>query len=119
MPSCTTRSGGGGKTGTGKSCGAAAFQRPVGVTGIAHAGKLDYTDSSTRQRSVGYRRDILGSDMQGFVPVEADVLPGGTLNQEGRAYPDAGSRETGMPAMARRRVWPVSRHLSPARGESG
>jgi len=54
--------------------GAAAFQQLDGVTVIAHAGMLEYTDSSTQQRSVDYRRDILGSDMQGFAPVDADIL---------------------------------------------
>jgi len=57
--------------------GAAPFQRLDGVTAIAHAGMLDYTDSSTQQRSVDYRRDILGSDMQDFTPVEADVFING------------------------------------------
>jgi len=57
--------------------GAAAFQQLDGVTVITHAGMLDYTGSSTLQRSVDYRRDILGNDMQGFEPVEADVLVDG------------------------------------------
>ena len=35
---------------------------------------LDYADSATLQRSVDYRREILGKDMQGFAPVDADVL---------------------------------------------
>jgi len=57
--------------------GTAAFQRLDGVTVITHAGMLDYTGSATLQTSVDYRRDILGSDMQGFAPVEADVLVNG------------------------------------------
>jgi len=57
--------------------GAAAFQQLDGVTVIAHAGMVDYTDSATLQRSVDYRRDILGDDMQGFEPVDADVLVNG------------------------------------------
>jgi glyoxylase-like metal-dependent hydrolase (beta-lactamase superfamily II) len=54
--------------------GAAPFQQIDGVTVIAHAGMLDYADSETLQRSVDYRRNILGDDMQGFAPVEADIL---------------------------------------------
>lgn len=54
--------------------GAAAFQPLDGVTFIAHAGMLEYTDSATMQRSVDYRRNILGEDMQGFEPVDADIL---------------------------------------------
>jgi glyoxylase-like metal-dependent hydrolase (beta-lactamase superfamily II) len=57
--------------------GAAPFQLLDGGTVIAHAGMLDYADSETLQRSVDYRRSILGDDMQGFAPVEADVLVGG------------------------------------------
>jgi glyoxylase-like metal-dependent hydrolase (beta-lactamase superfamily II) len=57
--------------------GAAPFQQLDGVTVIAHAGMLDYADSDTLQRSVDYRRNILGDDMQGFAPVEADVLVSG------------------------------------------
>jgi glyoxylase-like metal-dependent hydrolase (beta-lactamase superfamily II) len=57
--------------------GAAAFQQLDGVTVIAHAGMLDYTNSATLQRSVDYRRNILGEDMQGFEPVDADVLVNG------------------------------------------
>jgi len=54
--------------------GVAPFQRLDGVTVIAHAGMLEYVDSATLQRSVDYRREILGKDMQGFAPVEADTL---------------------------------------------
>lgn len=54
--------------------GAAPFQQLDGVTVITHAGMLDYADSETLQRSVDYRRNILGDDMQGFAPVEADLL---------------------------------------------
>ena len=54
--------------------GAAAFQQLDGVTVITHAGMLDYTDSATLQRSVDYRRDILGNDMQGFEPVAGGCL---------------------------------------------
>jgi glyoxylase-like metal-dependent hydrolase (beta-lactamase superfamily II) len=57
--------------------GTAAFQQLDTVTVITHAGMLDYTGSATLQTSVDYRRDILGSDMQGFAPVEADVLVNG------------------------------------------
>ena len=57
--------------------GAAAFQQLDAVTVITHAGMLDYTGSATLQTSVDYRRDILGNDMQGFAPVEADVLVNG------------------------------------------
>jgi glyoxylase-like metal-dependent hydrolase (beta-lactamase superfamily II) len=57
--------------------GAAAFQQLDGVTVITHAGVLEYTDSATLQRSVDYRRNILGEDMQGFEPVDADVLVNG------------------------------------------
>ena len=54
--------------------GAAALQQADNVTVIAHAGMLDYLNSPTLQRSVDYRRATLGDDMQGFEPVEADVL---------------------------------------------
>jgi glyoxylase-like metal-dependent hydrolase (beta-lactamase superfamily II) len=54
--------------------GAAPLQRLDGVTVITHAGMLDYADSETLQRSVDYRRNILGDDMQGFAPVGADRL---------------------------------------------
>jgi glyoxylase-like metal-dependent hydrolase (beta-lactamase superfamily II) len=53
--------------------GAAAFQGRDGVTVIAHAGMLEYTDSAAQQRSVDYRREILGDDMAGFESVKADV----------------------------------------------
>ena len=53
--------------------GAAAFQSLDGVTVIAHDGMRDYTDSATQQSSVEYRRNILGKDMDGFEPVQADV----------------------------------------------
>jgi glyoxylase-like metal-dependent hydrolase (beta-lactamase superfamily II) len=56
------------------SYGVAPFQQLDGVTVIAHAGMLDYADSETLQRSVDYRRNILGDDMQGFAQVEADLL---------------------------------------------
>ena len=57
--------------------GVAPLQRLDGVTVIAHAGMLDYRDSTTLQRSVDYRREILGKDMLGFAPVDPDVLIGG------------------------------------------
>lgn len=57
--------------------GAAPFQQLDGVTVIAHTGMLDYANSETLQRSVDYRRNILGDDMQDFAPVEADVLVNG------------------------------------------
>ena len=57
--------------------GAAAFQQLDGVTVIAHPGVLDYANSETLQRSVDYRRNILGDDMQGFEPAKADVLVNG------------------------------------------
>jgi glyoxylase-like metal-dependent hydrolase (beta-lactamase superfamily II) len=57
--------------------GTAAFQQLGAVTVITHAGMLDYKGSATLQTSVDYRREILGSDMQGFAPVEADVLVNG------------------------------------------
>jgi glyoxylase-like metal-dependent hydrolase (beta-lactamase superfamily II) len=57
--------------------GAAAFQQLDGVSVIAHAGMLDYANSETLQRSVDYRRNILGDDMQGFAPVAADILVNG------------------------------------------
>ncbi len=53
--------------------GAAVFQQRTGVTVIAHSGMQAYTDSDTQQRSVDYRREILGQDMAGFEPVEADT----------------------------------------------
>ena len=53
--------------------GAAVFQQHSGVTVIAHAGMQAYTGSATQQRSVDYRREILGQDMAGFEPVEADI----------------------------------------------
>jgi len=59
--------------------GAAAFQQLDGVTVLTHAGVLEYTDSATLQRSVDYRRDILREDMQGFEPVDADVLVNGEV----------------------------------------
>lgn len=54
--------------------GTAPFQQLDGVTVVAHAGMLDYLNSPTLQRSVDYRRTLLGEDMQGFEPVAADVL---------------------------------------------
>jgi glyoxylase-like metal-dependent hydrolase (beta-lactamase superfamily II) len=57
--------------------GVAAFQQLDGVTVIAHAGMLDYAGTETQQRSVDYRRGLLGADMEGFEPVRPDVLIGG------------------------------------------
>jgi glyoxylase-like metal-dependent hydrolase (beta-lactamase superfamily II) len=57
--------------------GVAPFQQLDGVSVIAHAGLLDYVNSTTEQRSVDYRRDILGADMQGYAPVEPDILVDG------------------------------------------
>jgi glyoxylase-like metal-dependent hydrolase (beta-lactamase superfamily II) len=54
--------------------GVAPFQQRDGVIVVAHAGMLDYVNSPTQQRSVDYRRNLLGEDMQGFAPVAADIL---------------------------------------------
>jgi len=52
--------------------GVGPFQELEGVTVIAHAGTRDYTHSVQMQRSVDYRREILGQDMRGFEPLQAD-----------------------------------------------
>jgi glyoxylase-like metal-dependent hydrolase (beta-lactamase superfamily II) len=53
--------------------GAAAFQGLDGATIITHAGSLEYTRSDVMTRSVAYRRELLGDDMEGFEPVKADL----------------------------------------------
>jgi glyoxylase-like metal-dependent hydrolase (beta-lactamase superfamily II) len=53
--------------------GAAAFQGLDGATIITHKGSLDYTHSDVLTRSVAYRRELLGDDMEGFEPVSADL----------------------------------------------
>jgi glyoxylase-like metal-dependent hydrolase (beta-lactamase superfamily II) len=53
--------------------GSAAFQGLEGVTIITHKGSLDYTQSDVQTRSVEYRRELLGNDMEGFEPVKADL----------------------------------------------
>lgn len=54
--------------------GAAAFQALDGVTVIGHAGTADYNNSATLQESVAYRRELLPADMQGFAPLQPDIL---------------------------------------------
>jgi glyoxylase-like metal-dependent hydrolase (beta-lactamase superfamily II) len=53
--------------------GSAAFQGLDGVTIITHKGSLEYTRSDVMTRSVDYRRELLGDDMEGFEPVKADL----------------------------------------------
>lgn len=53
--------------------GAAAFQDLDGITIIAHQGTVDYNHSATLDSSVGYRRQILAKDMEGFKPLQADI----------------------------------------------
>ena len=53
--------------------GSAAFQGLDGVTFITHEGSLEYTRSDVMTRSVEYRRELLGDDMEGFEPVKADL----------------------------------------------
>jgi glyoxylase-like metal-dependent hydrolase (beta-lactamase superfamily II) len=53
--------------------GSAAFQGLEGVTIITHTGSHDYTQSDVQTRSVEYRRELLGGDMEGFEPVIADI----------------------------------------------
>jgi glyoxylase-like metal-dependent hydrolase (beta-lactamase superfamily II) len=53
--------------------GSAAFQGLEGVTIITHKGSIDYTQSDVQTRSVEYRRELLGDDMEGFEPVKADL----------------------------------------------
>jgi glyoxylase-like metal-dependent hydrolase (beta-lactamase superfamily II) len=53
--------------------GSAAFQGPDGVTIITHKGSLEYTHSGVMERSVAYRRELLGDDMAGFEPVKAGL----------------------------------------------
>lgn len=57
--------------------GVAAFQQLDGVTVITHAGMRDYAGSETQQRSIDYRRGLLGADMAGFEPVRLDIPIGG------------------------------------------
>jgi glyoxylase-like metal-dependent hydrolase (beta-lactamase superfamily II) len=53
--------------------GAAAFQALEDATIIAHEGTIEYTHSDVMQRSTEYRRQLLGHDMDGYEPVEADI----------------------------------------------
>ncbi len=53
--------------------GSAAFQGLDGVTIITHKGSLEYTRSDVMTRSVDYRRELLGDDMEEFEPVKADL----------------------------------------------
>ncbi len=55
----------------------AAFRTLPGVQIIAHTGSLDYLHSAVMERSVVYRRELLGTDMDGFAPVEPDIRIGG------------------------------------------
>jgi len=54
--------------------GAIAFRRDSGAEVIAHAGMLDYLGSEQLHSSVAYRRELLGSDMDGFEAVEPDMV---------------------------------------------
>jgi glyoxylase-like metal-dependent hydrolase (beta-lactamase superfamily II) len=54
--------------------GAVAFRELGEVTVIGHPGILDYLASPVIDSSAGYRRDLLGEDMDGFQGVEPDVL---------------------------------------------
>jgi glyoxylase-like metal-dependent hydrolase (beta-lactamase superfamily II) len=53
--------------------GAAAFRELPDITVIAHEGTRAYNHSATLEQSVAYRRDKLGNDMEGFVPLQATV----------------------------------------------
>lgn len=52
--------------------GTSAFKELAGVTVIAHPGTRRYSNSSTLEESVAYRRELLAEDMQGFAPPGAD-----------------------------------------------
>jgi glyoxylase-like metal-dependent hydrolase (beta-lactamase superfamily II) len=52
--------------------GAAAFQALDDVMVIGHPGTDDYNRSETLERSVAYRRELLGEDMRGFEPPQPD-----------------------------------------------
>ena len=54
--------------------GSVAFRRHTTAQLIGHQGMLAYIGSQQMQRSVDYRRDILGEDMQGFEAVIPDIL---------------------------------------------
>ena len=53
--------------------GASAFRELGGVKIIAHQGNIEYNNSTTAQRSIEYRKELLPSDMQGFKPLQADI----------------------------------------------
>lgn len=53
--------------------GASAFRALPDVKIVGHPGMSGYIGSETMQRSVGYRRDLLPRDMQGFEPVMPDL----------------------------------------------
>lgn len=54
--------------------GAIAFRRLSGAKVVAHAGMLDYLGSEQLSSSVAHRRELLGSDMEGFEAVRPDTL---------------------------------------------
>jgi glyoxylase-like metal-dependent hydrolase (beta-lactamase superfamily II) len=54
--------------------GASAFRDLKSVEIIGHPGMRDYIGSSTMQRSVAYRRELLPADMQGFTFVTPDIF---------------------------------------------
>jgi glyoxylase-like metal-dependent hydrolase (beta-lactamase superfamily II) len=53
--------------------GASAFDALEGTTIIAHQGTIKYNNSTTLQRSVEYRQELLPADMRGFRPLQADI----------------------------------------------
>ncbi len=57
--------------------GAPAFRALGNVVILSHQGTLDYLDSQTFEKSVTYRRQLLGDDMEGFETVRPDRMIGG------------------------------------------
>ncbi len=72
--------------------GAPAFRALGNAVILSHEGALDYLDSQTFEKSVTYRRQLLGEDMKGFQTVRPDRLIGGerftrySLNVGGRRF---------------------------------
>lgn len=59
--------------------GAIAFKALDGLTVLGHEGTLEYINSGRIEHSLAYRETFIKDDMQGFQPVEPDIMVGGDL----------------------------------------
>ncbi len=59
--------------------GASAFAELEGVEFAAHEGLLEYLSTENLESSVGFRKQVLPEDMQGFQAIKPDLLVGGQI----------------------------------------